>query len=351
MRKVQSGDPLVIPASSYNTFIDCAKDYLSRRQNTLQGKSSNVSTRPIYIKNQSGQDCGRFAILGIDGVLHDPDTAADSFQNQVVLTGTVPTAASHGNGKFVILQEPAANGQIVKAASFGGAQVRISVTDETHSFAEITDNECGHMTSVESGPVSILWKQPGTGVKWAMVRFGSPAGEIQATDSLFARVITCPAYPDPTKDTGDPLLQGLSYYTCRLLTDEYTLWQAGQEILVNDLRVYPDADGELFKALTDHTADTSNQPQPHQSNATWQLQEEIRINRIFGFDESTALDMRQVVPWFPAGTITELTQRIVDTQTMETRYYFAGPMLFVGDDGNNSIRWHEQDGRVFACFK
>jgi len=32
------------------------------------------------------------------------------------------------------------------------------------------------LDSVESGPISILWKQAGTGTKWAVVRFGASGG-------------------------------------------------------------------------------------------------------------------------------------------------------------------------------
>ena len=36
LRKVRSGNPLVIPAGTYNTFVDAARDYLDCRQDQAQ---------------------------------------------------------------------------------------------------------------------------------------------------------------------------------------------------------------------------------------------------------------------------------------------------------------------------
>ncbi len=36
LKKVKSGDPLVIPAATYNTFVDAARDYLARQQDQAQ---------------------------------------------------------------------------------------------------------------------------------------------------------------------------------------------------------------------------------------------------------------------------------------------------------------------------
>jgi hypothetical protein len=43
LKKVSPGDPLVIPAGAYNTFVDAARDYLDRRQD--QGQEDHPAAR------------------------------------------------------------------------------------------------------------------------------------------------------------------------------------------------------------------------------------------------------------------------------------------------------------------
>ena len=63
LTKVQSGDSLNIPAATFNTFVDSARDYLQRQQGT-GGKPTQAfqQTGIVPIKNASGADVGRFAV-------------------------------------------------------------------------------------------------------------------------------------------------------------------------------------------------------------------------------------------------------------------------------------------------
>ena len=69
LKKVNPGDPLVIPAGAYNTFVDVARDYLDRRQD--QGQEAHPAARHsgiVLVRNDAGEDVtSRFAVLGIDG--------------------------------------------------------------------------------------------------------------------------------------------------------------------------------------------------------------------------------------------------------------------------------------------
>lgn len=176
-QKVQSGDPLRIPAVTYNTLIDTARDYLARRQNTSAPGGRTVPLgNLVTIRNDSGQDAARFDILGIDDVVFDPDTAPQAFQNGVVFSGNVPDSESHSLGRFVILAEPVRTGEIGKAFCSGSAQVRIDVSDESHGYADIDDGQFGNLVSAAQGPAVILYKQSGTGVRWGIVRLGGAGG-------------------------------------------------------------------------------------------------------------------------------------------------------------------------------
>jgi hypothetical protein len=81
-KKVHPGDPLVISATAYNTFVDAARDYLARQQDQAQ------STRPgarhsgvVLVRNDSGSDRSRFDVLGVAGAVFDPTTDLETVKN------------------------------------------------------------------------------------------------------------------------------------------------------------------------------------------------------------------------------------------------------------------------------
>jgi hypothetical protein len=74
MKKVQSGDRLKIPAKTFNTFIDAARDFQDRQRNV--GRDARPQQpRPgiVFVKNSSGEDADRFAPLGLGGILYTPE--------------------------------------------------------------------------------------------------------------------------------------------------------------------------------------------------------------------------------------------------------------------------------------
>jgi hypothetical protein len=54
----------------------------------------------------------------------------------------------------------------------------MDVQNEDHRFADVGDEVAGHLVSAVSGAAEILWKESGTGVKWAVVRLGPHAGAL-----------------------------------------------------------------------------------------------------------------------------------------------------------------------------
>ncbi|RLJ02118.1 MAG: hypothetical protein DRP08_04815 [Candidatus Aenigmatarchaeota archaeon] len=176
LKKVNPGDPLCIPASTFNLFVDAAKDFQNRqrqirRNNTREVGDSNI----ILIKNNSGADRNRFDVLGIDGVLFTPTDNLEQFKNQVVLKGVTPTTANH-TGKFVILLEPIKSGSIGRAWINGTCPAYINVFAESDSYADVKDGDPASLQSGSEGLARIVWKESGTGLKWAVVTFGTEVG-------------------------------------------------------------------------------------------------------------------------------------------------------------------------------
>jgi hypothetical protein len=173
-KKVQTGQPLKIPAATFNSFIDAAEDFRARQQSREQeSKQSFKQTGIVRVKNESGEDRQRFDILGVDRPIFTPTDNLDSFRNEVALVGVLPDKDEHA-GRFVVLLEPLRENQIGLAVVSGVCAVHVDVNEEADTFAEVNDGDASQLRSAGSGSATILWKEPGTGAgKWAVVRLGA----------------------------------------------------------------------------------------------------------------------------------------------------------------------------------
>jgi hypothetical protein len=176
LRKVRSGDPLVIPAAAYNAFIDAALDFRQRTAHLGQGAQPSFPQASIVlVRNDSGSNQNRMAVLGVDAPIIDPSANEEEFRNRVALSCVAPEEGTH-EGRFVVLAEPIANGKIGRAYAAGVCPVKIDVPDEEHEwrYAEIADGITGNLKVSMQGSATILWRAGGTGVQWAVIRLGQP---------------------------------------------------------------------------------------------------------------------------------------------------------------------------------
>ena len=190
-KRVQPGQRLAIPARAYNAMLETAEAYQRNKTSGGDGTGQNGNSNSVYIKNNSSYaDVDRFGILGISDVVFSPADAdaLPQFKNKVVLTGDIPNIAAHSGGRFAICEEPIPHGSIGRALVYGVSPVQINVIDETNIFADIKDYGYAYLNSTSSGAVSILWKEAGTGLKWAIVKLGT-----DNTSIVRARVYSYPS--------------------------------------------------------------------------------------------------------------------------------------------------------------
>ena len=176
LRKVQSGQPLAIPASAYNAFIDAAVDYRQRTAHIGGGAQPSFAQASIVlVRNDSGGNRQRFDVLGVDAPVIDPASNEEEFKNRLALACGTPAADTH-EGRFVVLAEPIASGKIGRAFAAGVCAVKIDVPDEDHEwrFVEIAGSTTANLKAHHRGSAMILWRTGGTGVQWAVVRLGKP---------------------------------------------------------------------------------------------------------------------------------------------------------------------------------
>ncbi len=187
-KKVKSGDKLRIPAATYNAFIDTALDYQSRQRNISSTPQAVArSSGMILVRNDTGTDLDRYSVLGIDRPIIMPGDNLDSFKNKVALIGVIPRTASH-QGKYVITWEPLKSSAIGLAYAAGVCPVKVDVSDAATQYpcAEIVDGVTANLEARSSGSATILWREGGTGVQWALVAFGSPDGRTDNPSTLGA---------------------------------------------------------------------------------------------------------------------------------------------------------------------
>jgi hypothetical protein len=181
LKKVQPGQSLRIPAQTFNTMIDAARDYLARQQSV--GGAAQPAPLPqgvVLVRNDTGEDRNLFEIVALDGPVFTPGENEDGFKFRFALKGITPDRDHLGN--FAILLEPVKDGEIGRALLEGITPVKVQVDVEGQQYADVcTDegDECLHLKTADAGAAHILWIESGTGEKWAVVRLANPAPRVQ----------------------------------------------------------------------------------------------------------------------------------------------------------------------------
>jgi hypothetical protein len=175
-RKPQKGDPVSFSAELRRRTID-AIEYVELLRHGGGGGNNRIPRDygVVKIKNESGGALERFEVLGVDGSITamTPTNALAAWKNQAVLSGVTPTTASHTN-KFVVLLQPLADDAIGWAVASGVVPVKINVSYATHNYADVKNSDETMLQSGIGGAAQILWRETGTGEKWALVRIGVP---------------------------------------------------------------------------------------------------------------------------------------------------------------------------------
>lgn len=173
-RHVRPGDPLHIPATTYNAMVDAAQANRNRRMN-LAPHGAGFESLFIHVSNQTGKTLQRFDVVGLDGPLETKNL--EVFKQEIILKGVVPK--KEHKGKFAVLLEDAAAQMCVRACVYGVTIAKIKVDSEEGSneqkhikFCDVTENETGYLTSGGSG-AEVLWSDESTRNRWAIIRIGS----------------------------------------------------------------------------------------------------------------------------------------------------------------------------------
>ncbi len=175
LQKVQAGQRLEIPAAAYNAFVDAVRADRQRRHDVRQETDREArQTGIIRVGNDSGASLDRYSVLALRDPIINPSDNLAEFKNQVAFAGDLPADPSRSE-RFAVLLEPLAEDAIGRGIVAGVTPVRVDVVRETDLYAEPIIGTTTHLRSASNGQTRILWREAGTGVKWAVVRLSERA--------------------------------------------------------------------------------------------------------------------------------------------------------------------------------
>ena len=178
MKKVVTGQKFKPKATTWNSFVDAAV-YVKQRQSDLTSKTLRRDTRSgiVLVRNSTEEDLGQFAVIALGELIIKPEDNEPEFRANIPIFEAELITEENKDRPIVVLQKPLKENHCGAAMLSGITPVKINVENEEHEFAEL-DVENG-LKSSESGSMRVLWKEPETGEKWAIIQIGaSTAGFI-----------------------------------------------------------------------------------------------------------------------------------------------------------------------------
>ncbi|MBN8523799.1 MAG: hypothetical protein J0M02_00530 [Planctomycetes bacterium] len=180
LAKVSPGQPLRIPAETFNAFVDAAVAYQADRLGQCSGDPAiREQTGIVLLRNDSGAARQRFDVLTLGNPLVLPGADIQRFPSRISFRGLAPDTSKPG--RFAVLQEPIAAGAIGRACIDGITPVAVDIVAVGDPYAEVVTGQPDALRSGASGSVLILWAGSGTGRQQAVVRLLGPTGAASAS--------------------------------------------------------------------------------------------------------------------------------------------------------------------------
>lgn len=174
LSKVNAGEPFKPSAARENALVEAANWVNAQRY----GLGADMAAgRPrdgtALVRNTTGGDLDRFAIVQLDGPTWSPYYAPDQFAEAVALDVIAPRFADWADvldRRLAILEEPIAAGASGLAIVVGITAATVTLTKPWHWRAEAAAGDCSQLYSADDGPVEILWTDRNAGGGPAYVR-------------------------------------------------------------------------------------------------------------------------------------------------------------------------------------
>lgn len=179
-----------LSADTWNDMEAAARAFRgSRLENDDEGGGFDYP-EPGFIKvrNDTGTALPRFSIVAIGDPWTTPSAGGatlDVFKTRRTCAATIP--AEINRGKFAILVDGCAPSGVVDAVASGIVQCQVVVNsgEETFEWADVEVGSTAALHVATSGAARILWRESGTGTKWAQVRLSNR--HVASQDGFYIR--------------------------------------------------------------------------------------------------------------------------------------------------------------------
>ena len=179
-KKPRSGDPLVISADAYGTFLDMAQAFRGGMLgNSVPAGQPVFDSGTVKVRNDSSKTA-RWSVCGLGNPLFDPDSKPAAFQQAPVLLAVDPVDDCKGN--LCVFLEPIAQGKIGPARVSGRCLVQLDNRDDDDGherlwmrYADVHDES---VLLMPCGSLKVLWcQQEKSAEAWAVVCAGPIGGQ------------------------------------------------------------------------------------------------------------------------------------------------------------------------------
>jgi len=196
----------------------------------------DVEQAMVYVKNDTGSDLTKGAIVGLgDPIYSDPTGDEAMFlHGELAFTGETPSETGGHEGKFAVLDQAIGNGNVGVACIQGVVRVKVIFATGTEKWADITDGSTATLTAAATGSARILWREgTGAGTVWCAclvgcgVSGGGVAGVIPVKVTMDggeggSASTDCSYTYSVDDENGNKIAEDMTPQTPRLLYTQYT---------------------------------------------------------------------------------------------------------------------------------
>lgn len=174
LKRVLPGEPFRPSAAAWNAMLDAARKIAEMDASAMRSMSATREPATVPVKNPTASAWETGYIVGLGAPLFTPTDNLGEFKFRPTIIGAVPTMASH-EAKWGVCAEQIPAGKIGRVVVDGVAVCQVTVTAATSGLngVELVDGDATKARLVADGSARVLWRETGTGTKWAMIRFGS----------------------------------------------------------------------------------------------------------------------------------------------------------------------------------
>jgi hypothetical protein len=168
-KTARAGEPLEIEADWKNTGNEVFQEFLRRQKNGGQPPVPDRSRVTITVQNKLGLALNHLELVGLGTPVFLPATSLNSFKfSEPVFQTILPPPLQ----PFGVLLDPIGIDGVGDAVLEGLAVAKVSFTHDKMPYAD-GDTTVATLEGRGDGYAQVLWKESGTGDKWAVLLLGA----------------------------------------------------------------------------------------------------------------------------------------------------------------------------------